>query len=163
MSVIIRLAEEEDLRSVSQLAMRLTQQHQSYNPRRFVNFDNHEEQLYELFKWEIRSAETVICVAELDNRIVGYAFVRVEEASLIEISERSAWLHDIYVDEAARGLHVGKLLMQAAREAAREQLGSKVLMLHVAPQNERARKVFESYGFQPTMLEMMLDLSEGSG
>ncbi len=159
MNLIIRRAGEQDVAAVSGFALELVQQHQSYNARRFVGFDSHESRLFELFSREVDRAESVVLIAELENQIIGYAFVRVEQASLIEISARCVWLHDIYVAPAARGHDAGKKLLDAAAAAAREELGSEVLMLHVAPQNERARKIFESFGFQPTMTEMMLDLS----
>ena len=75
-------------------------------------------------------------------------------------SARVSWftVHDIYVDESARGFNAGKQLLDTAVQAACD-LGSRVLMLHVAEQNEFARRLFEKNGFRPTMQEMMLDLS----
>ncbi len=159
MNLIIRRARESDVPIVGRFALELTRQHQSYNGRRFVGFDHHEKRLFEFFRREIQRAESVVLVADLEDETIGYAFVRVEEASLIEISAKCAWLHDIYVSAAARGLDAGRKLLDAAAGIAREELGSNVLMLHVAPQNERARKIFEACGFEPTMTEMMLDLS----
>lgn len=159
MNINIRPAEETDLKAVVQLALKLVRQHQSYNSLRFVAFENHEQQLFELFEREIKSTEAIVLIAERDGQIVGYAYLSVATANLVEISQRVAWLDDIYVDEAARGDRVGKLLLEAAKNAARERLGTKVLMLHVAPQNETAQAIFESNGFQTTILEMMLDLS----
>lgn len=66
------------------------------------------------------------------------------------------WLHDIYIDESARGKNIGRQLLDAAVEAARE-LGSRSLMLSVSPKNETANKLFKAYGFRPTMTEMRLD------
>lgn len=159
MNINIRLAAETDLKTVVQLSLKLVRQHQSYNNLRFVGFENHEKRLLELFTREIKSTEAIVLVAEQDEQIVGYAYLSVAAANLVEISQRVAWLDDIYVDEAARGHQVGKLLLEAAKDAAREKLGTKVLMLHVAPQNETARAIFESNGFQTTMTEMMLNLS----
>jgi GNAT superfamily N-acetyltransferase len=158
MSLEIRRAHVNDLSAVSDLAIKLVRQHQAYNERRFVNFENLETRYFELLAEQLKCQDAVILVAEVQKRIVGYAFVRLEEESLIGISDARAWLHDIYVDEAARGLGAGKLLLQAAAETARE-LGSQTLMLQVATQNAFARRLFESYGFQATMQEMMLDLS----
>lgn len=82
-----------------------------------------------------------------------------EDANMMELSETRAWLHDIYVDESARGYNAGRRLLDTAVLAACG-LGSRVLMLHVAEQNEFARRLFEKYGFRPTMQEMMFDLSD---
>ena len=159
MNVIVRRAGETDLQSVSQLAMKLVRQHQLYDPLRFVNFDNHESRLFELFRGEIQNEKSAVLVAELSKKIVGYALVMSEDANMIELSERRAWLHDIYVDESARGFNAGKQLLDTAVQAACD-LGSRVFMLHVASQNEFARTLFEKNGFRPTMQEMMLDLSD---
>ena len=42
-------------------------------------------------------------VAELDGEIVGFAYVQYEAKNYPNLLETAAWLHDIYVDEAARG------------------------------------------------------------
>ena len=153
----IRRAMVSDASRVADLAMQLTRQHQSYNPLRFVCFDGHEEQMARFIAEQLSDPACVLLVAEHAAQTVGYALVRMEAGSIVDISESCAWLHDIYVDEAARGLKAGKMLLEASIAAARE-LGSNVLKLHVAPQNEFAQRLFESAGFQVTMREMMLDL-----
>jgi ribosomal protein S18 acetylase RimI-like enzyme len=72
----------------------------------------------------------------------------------------SVWLHDIYIDESVRGLGAGKLLLNASIDAAK-QLGSQILILEVAAQNEFAKKLFEANGFNVASYEMMMDLNEG--
>ncbi len=158
MTILIRRATANDLPDLVDFSVKLSRQHQAYNPLRFVELPNIEEQHFELFSQEINDAECAVLVAETQSQIVGYAFIRMEAGNVVDVSETSAWLHDIYVDDAVRGLKAGKLLLDAARKAARE-LGSPVLKLQVATQNEFARKLFESHGFQPTMTEMISDLS----
>lgn len=158
MSLIVRRAGEPDLQFLSQLAMKLVRQHESYDSLRYISFDDHESRLLDLFRGEIQNEKSAVLVAELNKKIVGYALVMFEEANFIELSETKAWLHDIYVDESARGFNAGKQLLDAAVQAACD-LGSRVLMLWVAEQNEFARRLFEKNGFRPTVQEMMLDLS----
>ncbi len=159
MDIQIRKAVEADAPKFCELAMKLIRQHQTYNPLRFVSFENHEGLLADFAVKEITNPKTIIWIAEKENEIVGYALICFEEESLIDIAEPSAWLHDIYLEESARGLNAGKLLLQASVDAARE-LGSRVLKLHVAPQNEIGQKLFEKFGFELTIKEMMLDLSK---
>jgi ribosomal protein S18 acetylase RimI-like enzyme len=73
--------------------------------------------------------------------------------------ENAAWLHDLYVNERARGYNAGKLLIEKSVEAAKE-FGADKLMLSVAAKNEYAQDFFERSGFRETMVEMMLDLTE---
>jgi GNAT superfamily N-acetyltransferase len=75
--------------------------------------------------------------------------------------ETAVWLHDIYIDEAARVQNAGKLLIEKSIEVARD-LGADKLMLSVAAKNEFARQFFERRGFRETMVEMMLNLNKGS-
>ena len=82
-----------------------------------------------------------------------------KNGSLLSISSEVAWLHDIFIDEKGRGKGGGKLLLNAAIQAAKS-LGSTRLMLHVAPQNKLGQEVFKSVGFELVMHEMMLDLTE---
>jgi ribosomal protein S18 acetylase RimI-like enzyme len=101
-----------------------------------------------------------VLVVEVENKIVGYSFIRLEESSFVDIAPESVWLHDIYIDESARGMGAGKLLLDASIGAAKK-LGSQVLILQVAAQNEFAKKLFEANGFKVATYEMMMILNEG--
>ena len=89
----------------------------------------------------------------------GYAFVRMEPRSLVEIRRAAAWLHDIYVDPEARRGGIGRLLLEAAKEAAL-RLGSSSLMLSASPHNAKAQALFQRAGLRPTMIEMRLELEQ---
>jgi GNAT superfamily N-acetyltransferase len=153
----VRQAKPRDHAAILKYAIKLVEQHQAFNSKRFVQFENHEEQLSDLFDRELNNPQARIFVLEHQGDIVGYAFVKMEARSLIDISADCAWLHDIYIDETARGRGGGKRLLDAATEAAKE-LGSTVLMLQVATQNPFARVLFEKFGFEAATTDMMLDL-----
>ena len=157
-NITIRKATINDHQDVIKYALKLVHQHQNFNPLRFVEFANHEKQLFDFFAEEIVNSKAVVLVVEVENEIVGYSFTRLEESSLVDIAPASAWLHDIYIDESARGLGAGKLLLNASIDAAK-QLGSKILILQVAAQNEFAKKLFEANGFNVATYEMMMDLN----
>jgi len=159
-NITIRKATINDHQCVIKFALKLVDQHQNFNPLRFGEFDNHEQQLFDFFAVEIVNPKAVVLVVEVEKEIVGYSFTRLEESSLIDIAPASAWLHDIYIDESVRGLGAGKLLLNASVDAAK-QLGSKILILEVAAQNEFAKKLFEDHGFNVATYEMMMDLNEG--
>lgn len=105
---------------------------------------------------EIKKKNAVVLIAESESEIVGYAFLRIEEESFIELLKTSVWLHDIYLAETARGAGIGKTFFEAIKKAARD-LGSDSLMLSVSPHNPTARKFFEQQGFRSTLIEMRLD------
>jgi GNAT superfamily N-acetyltransferase len=101
----------------------------------------------------------VLLVAEISAAPVGYAFVRLEAASLEELRGRGAWLHDIYVAPEMRARGIGGRLIEAAFDAARS-LGSTSLTLGVSPRNASARALFDRMGFRPTMVEMRAELRD---
>ena len=78
---------------------------------------------------------------------------RIEPASIEELRDAGAWLHDLYVVSEARTRGVGRRLVEAAFDAARD-LGSKSLMLGVSPRNLSGRALFARLGFRDTMIEM---------
>lgn len=158
--VTVRRANVNDHKEVTKYAIKIVRQHQNYNPLRFMEFENHEEQLADFFAEQFLNPKAIVLVVEIQGKIVGYSFTRLEESSFVDISAAAAWLHDIYVDETARGFGAGKLLLNASIDAAK-QLGSQTLMLQVAVQNEFAKKLFETNGFNVSTYEMMKTLNEG--
>lgn len=61
-------------------------------------------------------------------------------------SAEDCWLEDLYVREAARRSGLGRALVQAACERARER-GSKRIELDVNEDNAPARALYEACGF----------------
>ncbi|MBE9057301.1 N-acetyltransferase [Sphaerospermopsis sp. LEGE 08334] len=159
-NITIRKATIDDHQCVTKYAIKLVHQHQNFNPFRFGEFENHEQQLFDFFEEQISNPKAVVLVVEVENEIVGYSFIRLEESSFVDIAPESVWLHDIYIDESARGMGAGKLLLDASIDAAKK-LGSQVLMLQVAAQNEFAKKLFAANGFKVATYEMMMNLKEG--
>jgi hypothetical protein len=79
----------------------------------------------EFFRAELQRPDVALPIAEAGPQPVGYAFVRMESMSLVEIRRAGAWLHDIDVDPAALAL------------------GSSSLMLSASSQNDSARQLFK--------------------
>ena len=157
MSVTVRRARLEDARTVAEYAIRLVVQHQNYDPRRFVRLAAVEQAEW-FYGSQTKAADAAVLVAELEEKIVGFAYIQFEARDYANLLENAAWLHDIYIDETARGTGAGKLLIEKSIEVAKE-LGADKLMLSVAAKNEFAKEFFEHSGFRETMVEMMLDLT----
>jgi GNAT superfamily N-acetyltransferase len=150
-SIQIRRAARTDLSMLAQFGQALGHLHTSFDEQRFVVPD--EGMFRQFFEGELAREDAVLLIAEIDSTPVGYAFIRSEPGSLEELRDAGAWLHDIYVKPDARTRGVGRRLVAAAFDAAR-QLGSNSLMLGVSPHNETGRALFERMGFRPTMIEM---------
>ena len=157
MSVTVRRALLGDARRVAEMAIRLAEQHRKYDSRRFSELAP-LEQAEQYYGSQTDTTDAAILVAELENEIVGFTFIQYEAKDYANLLENAAWLHDIYIEEIARGQNAGNLLMESSIKAAKE-LGADKLMLSVAAKNEFAKDFFERNGFKATMVEMMLDLS----
>lgn len=87
-----------------------------------------------------------VLVAELRDRVVGYAYVlpSPDADAPIETSE----LGSLYVTEEVAGTGVARALMDAAADRARAA-GHGVLTLWVRRENGRARRFYEKHGMRP--------------
>jgi len=157
MSVTVRRATRKDARTVAEMAIKLAFEHVNYDARRFSELAP-LEQAQQYYAGQTETDDAAILVAELDGKIVGFTYIQYEAKDYANLLETAAWLHDIYISEAARGQNAGKLLIERSIEAAKE-LGADKLMLSVAAKNEFAHGFFERNGFKETMVEMMLDLT----
>ena len=155
----IRRADLKDLQSLAQFGLALAQLHTTFDEDRFVVPSGGEIAFREYFERELRRADAVLLIAESDTAPIGYAFIRIEPASIEELRESGAWLHDLYVVPEARAWGAGRRLVEAAFAAARD-LGSTSLMLSVSPHNGAARSLFERMGFRETMSELRAELAK---
>lgn len=157
MVVTVRPAVLEDARTIAELAIKLVVQHQNYDSRRFSQLATVEQAEW-YYGSQTNVMDAAVLVAEQANEIIGFAYIQFEAKDYANLLETAAWLHDIYITEAARGQNAGKLLIENSIEAAK-QLGADKMMLSVAAKNEFAKDFFERSGFKTTMVEMMLDLT----
>lgn len=156
MQAVVRKAEDGDEEAVARFAIKLFEQHVEYDPERFSLLGT-EQGAEQYYRSRFSTNDSRVVVATLDDVIVGFAYVEKDDLNYAELLQRAAWLHDVYVDESARGLGVGKSLLDAAVNAAR-QLGAEKLLLTVASKNTLAQRAFEKAGFRQTMSEMTLNL-----
>lgn len=93
------------------------------------------------------SDESVICVAQAGGRGPLLGFVQLYPTWCSVEMARTAMLYDLFVSTEARRGGVGRVLMQAAHEAA-AQMGAVRLDLSTAHTNTRAQALYESLGWQ---------------
>ena len=160
----IRAMTASDLPAASKLAAKLVEMHHALDPKRFLHLPNAAAGYASYFGTELTSDGVVLVVAERtspgeDEPIVGYAYGRLEPRSYDELLDACGKLHDVYVDEAARGHGLGERLVREAVRRLTEKGAPRVLLL-TAIENETAQQMFEKLGFRTTMLEMT---REGEG
>ena len=155
----IRKANIGDMPSIAKMAVKLARQHEEYDAVRFnlSSFEPLEERHLEYLTEQLRRDDTSFLVAQLDERIVGYAFLRIEPQSLLSLDHRGVWLHDIFFEEPVRGSGMAKIFFDNIVSEAKN-MGSSYLMLSVSPKNIAGQKFFVKMGFRPTMQEMRVEL-----
>jgi ribosomal protein S18 acetylase RimI-like enzyme len=158
-TIHVRRAEVKDLPTLARFGLALAQLHGAFDAGRFTVPEDGEAAFSQYFKGELAREDAVLLLAEIGATAVGYAFLRLEPASIEELRDAGAWLHDLYVAPGARARGVGRQLVEAAFAAARS-LGSKSLMLSVSPHNASGRALFERMGFRTTMIEMRAELDD---
>src|SRR5688572_14849838 len=158
MPVAIRRATKDDASDVAEYAMKLVEQHIDYDPKRFSPIATLEGMTW-FYGTQTEAENAAVFVAENEGRIAGFAYVGYEEISYEDLATNSAWVHDIYIDPAARHSGAGQALMDAAVGFAKER-GATKLLLWTAESNVEARRFFEQSGFAATMREMMLELGD---
>jgi GNAT superfamily N-acetyltransferase len=156
--VIVRRAKPGDERAIAEFAIKLFEQHVGYDPDRFSLFAT-VEGAESFYGSQFDEPGARILVAEVNGRVVGFAYIAKEDRNYAELLENGAWLHDIYVEEASRSTGAGHALIKGSIEAARE-MGAEKVVLTVAARNSAARSFFEGVGFRPTMTEMTLNLAD---
>ena len=158
MAVEVRRATKKDAPTIAAYAIKLFAQHRAYDARRFAEIASIEGAT-NFYGSQTETKHAAVLIAEIENETVGFAYVQYERLDYANLLENAAWLHDLYVDEQARGHDAGKLLIEKSVQTAKE-FGADKLMLSVAARNEYAKEFFKRQGFRTTMVEMMFDLTE---
>ena len=106
----------------------------------------------------IEAPHIELLVAELDNKLVGSGYARIEEAKPYLQHTHKGYLGFMYVDPAHRGKGINKMIIDALKEWSLTKNITE-LRLDVYENNTAAIKAYEKAGFTKHMVEMRL----GSG
>ncbi len=157
--ILIRRAEERDLDAVGRLGARLLRAHHEFDRLRFMAPRANTEEGYAWFLGtQLRRDDALVLVAEKAGQIVGYVYAGIEPQSWKELREEAGFIHDVYVDETARGCGVATGLLEAAADWLASRGMPRIVLWTAAP-NEAARRLFEHLGFRHTMTEMTREIS----
>ena len=154
----VRTMTTADLPAAARLAGKLVRMHYELDPLRYLHLPSPEAGYARYFAGELKSDRVVLLVAERTggdpgDAIVGYAYGRMEPRSYNELLDTCGKLHDVLVDESARGHGLGEqLVSEVVRRLTERGVPRGVLL--TAVQNEAAQHLFKKLGFRTTMLEM---------
>lgn len=113
------------------------------------------KQIDSLLPQGINTPEMLLLIAEnLDGIAIGYVWVALQPRPG---SETRAWIYGIQIESEQRGNGYGRaLLLAAEREIVQRGIG--VIGLNVFGLNTVARNLYESAGYQVTLMHMQKEL-----
>jgi len=156
--IVIRPASRADLPSLGRLGASLLRAHHGLDPQRFMAPGDSPEDGYAWFLGtQLRRRDVTVLVAERGGSIVGYAYAGLEPQSWKELREACGFIHDVVVEEHARGCGAGTALIEAAMQWLHEH-GAPRVVLWTAEPNDPAQRLFARLGFRRTMIEMTREL-----
>lgn len=157
-ATVVREATPSDLQPLARLGVRLARMHHRLDPRRFFVVPEMEKGYAAWLGKERRNPKAVVLAAVRAGRggrerVVGYAYGRIEPRDWNSLRETCGVGIDLMVDSRARRAGVGAALVEAlcAGLAAR---GAPRVVIQVASLNPDAQAVFAGLGFRPTMVEL---------
>ena len=145
--MIIRRAVESDIPVIDKLLYQVHKIHSDIRPDLFNKGTKKytDEELKSIIADEL----TPVFVAEKDGMVLGYAFCihqqHINDNNLTDI--RTLYIDDLCVDEASRGMHVGRALYDHVISYAREN-GYYNVTLNVWAGNDSAMRFYESVGLK---------------
>jgi GNAT superfamily N-acetyltransferase len=152
--VVIRPADKRDAPDLGRLGASLVRVHHGFDADRFMAPGADIEAGYAWFLGtQLDEADVVIYVAEQAGRIVGYVYAGIEPQSWKELRDEAGFVHDVVVEEPARGQGIATRLVEQAA-AWLEAHGAPRVMLWTAERNPAAQRLFARLGFRRTMIEM---------
>ena len=135
MSVSVRRATIEDLDTLAPLF-------DAY--RRFYEQPGDLQRARDFLHERLQRGESAILLAEFDGRAAGFTQLYPMFSS---VRTARIWvLNDLYIDEGARRHGVGKALLDAAAQFAKEQ-GAAGLVLETTRDNDAARALYRAAGW----------------
>ena len=156
--VVVRRARHTDLVSLGRLGALLVQEHHDFDPQRFLAAQNRTPAHYASFlASQLDESNVVLLVAEIEDKLIGYAYAAMEGYDYMSLRGPAAALHDVIVDPEYRGRGVGRLLLTEILSQLQSRNAPRVV-LSTAERNQAAQRLFARMGFRRTMIEMTREL-----
>lgn len=141
----IRKATIDDIDSLLDLLSQILEVHAKIRPDLFVSGTTKYGRMDLLSM--VDDDENPIFVAEMDNRVVGYAFCQTKCPTSNMTPNSIFHLDDLCVDENYRRQGIGRALFEFVKEEAHHR-GCQAITLNSWPGNEAAARFYQSLGMK---------------
>jgi ribosomal protein S18 acetylase RimI-like enzyme len=153
--MIIRSARKTDAPQIVKIWLDLFVQHAGYKDPYYNKLAKNGKKAFEKFiKKSMTEKQKIVTVAEDKNKLVGYAFGRIEKRPPIFPTSREAMLADLGVDSAYRSKGIGHTLIKDFCRRSKAK-GATLVILDVHEKNPRAVKFYAREGFRPHLIRMV--------
>lgn len=149
----IRFACENDIPQMLDLLLQVGEVHHQIRPDLFrAGAQKYDEAA---LKRLLKTSDRPILAAEVDGKMVGYAFciLQVTKNDPVLCDRRVLYIDDLCVDESHRGRGIAGALYRRALELARE-LSCDAVTLNVWWGNDNALRFYENCGLQRQKIGM---------
>ena len=149
----IRFACENDIPQMLDLLLQVGEVHHQIRPDLFrAGAQKYDEAT---LKRLLKTSDRPILAAEVDGKMVGYAFciLQVTKDDPVLCDRRVLYIDDLCVDESHRGRGIAGALYRRALELARE-LSCDAVTLNVWWGNDNALRFYENCGLQRQKIGM---------
>ena len=142
----VRPGRRDDAAAAAALWIRSADEHTDYDTVYATSPD--AEKIMRRFLADLSSSShSCLFVAENEGGVVGFLSGEIREGSPAFSPKTWAAVEDIYVTHEHRSQGLGRALVDACAEWARDR-GADGVSLQVAAGNERARKFYDTLGFR---------------
>jgi len=156
MSFVIRDAElPRDRATMLDFILGLQHFEHQFEPNRRLDAAVAEDYLAPLLRTIAEKGGRIFIAEDAGGRPIGWGVVHedADDIYVIESERRFAYIAELFLVEAARGMGVGRALIGACEGWARAR-GLGILKIGVLPGNARAKAVYERAGFTPYALRL---------
>lgn len=143
---------------VTPMVRRLCELHRSWDPAKYEFRDDVQGMYDSWLRSKSRDSRAVFLVAHREGKgPIAFLIGTVEREIPIYRLDQFGFIHDLWVEPQYRNEGVARQMVMAAVERFRA-MGMAQVRLDTAAANEPARKLFESCGFRPSAVEMLLEM-----
>lgn len=157
--IVIRPARRSDLPALGRLGSALARAHHGWDPERFFLPEAGALGYEGWLGKELKNRRAVVLVADRGEKVLGYAYGRLQPRDWNLLLDACAVGVDLMVDPKERRRGLGARLARALFDALAAK-GATLLVIQVASKNAVAQRLFRAMGLRPTMTEMALSLAK---